>query len=101
MTVPVVAIFEVNVGAEETVEALFRGVIETTLAEEGCISYQLNRDTENPRRFVWTEEWASRELLQKHIEAPHIAALFEALPQYLTSSEVIALTPLAGGKASA
>ncbi|MDU6409372.1 MAG: putative quinol monooxygenase [Yersiniaceae bacterium] len=99
MTVPVVAIFEVNVGAEETVEALFRSVIETTLAEEGCITYQLNRDTENPRRFVWTEEWASRELLQKHLEAPHITALFEALPQHLTSSEVMVLSPLAGGKA--
>jgi quinol monooxygenase YgiN len=99
MTVPVVALFEVNVGAEETVEALFRGVIETTLAEEGCIAYQLNRDTANPRRFVWTEEWASRELLQKHSEAPHITALFEELPQYLTSSEVIVLSPIAGGKA--
>nr|WP_244269301.1 antibiotic biosynthesis monooxygenase [Pantoea septica] len=33
--------------------------METTLKEDGCVSYQLNRDTENLRRFVWTEEWQS------------------------------------------
>ncbi|MDY0970021.1 putative quinol monooxygenase [Siccibacter turicensis] len=99
MTVPVVAIFVAKPGAEQTVEALFRAVIDTTLAEEGCIRYQLNRDSDNPRRFVWTEEWQSRELLQKHIEAPHIAALFAELPQHVESSEVIVLGKVAGGAA--
>ena len=99
MTVPVVAIFVSKPGNEETVEALFRGVIETTLGEEGCIAYQLNRDSENPRRFVWTEEWQSRELLDKHLAAPHIAELFATLPQYIESSEVLVLAPLAGGAA--
>lgn len=99
MTVPVVAIFVAKPGAEQTVEALFRAVIDTTLAEEGCISYQLNRDSDNPRRFVWTEEWQSRELLQKHIEAPHIATLFAELPQYIESSDIIALEKMAGGAA--
>ena len=99
MTIPVVAIFTVKEGAEAKVEHMFRAVIDTTLAEEGCISYQLNRDTENASRFIWTEEWESRELLQKHLDAPHITTLFAEIPQYIVQSEVIALNKIAGGKA--
>lgn len=99
MSVPVVAIFLVKPGTEDVVEHLFRSVIDTTLGEDGCISYQLNRDTENPRRFVWTEEWESKALLERHLNAPHITDLFSVIPQYIETSEIIALHPLAGGAA--
>ncbi|MGD8162507.1 putative quinol monooxygenase [Pantoea sp. FN0307] len=99
MTVPVIAIFRVKPGTETTVEKLFRSVIDTTLAEEGCISYQLNLDTKDAGRFIWTEEWQSQALLDRHLNAPHIQALFSELPQYIESSEIIALKPLAGGAA--
>lgn len=99
MTVPVVAIFRVKPGTEAVVEKLFRSVIETTLGEEGCISYQLNVDTEDSRRFIWTEEWQSQTLLDRHLNAPHIQQLFSEVPQYIESSEIIALKPLAGGAA--
>ncbi|KMO40731.1 antibiotic biosynthesis monooxygenase [Methylobacterium variabile] len=99
MTVPVVAIFVAKPGAEARLEALFRSVIPATLAEAGCISYQLNRDLDDPRRFVWTEEWASRQALEQHLAAPHIAALFAQLPEHVESSQVIALGRVAGGRA--
>lgn len=99
MSVPVVAIFRVKPGHEETVETMFRSVIDTTLAEEGCISYQLNRDTADPARFVWTEEWETLELLEQHLAASHITELFANLPEFIESSDVIKLTPVAGGKA--
>lgn len=99
MSVPVVAIFRAKPGAESTVETLFKSVIDTTLAEEGCVTYQLNRDAGDPARFIWTEEWTSRDLLDRHLAAPHIATLFAELPQYIESSEVIPLTPVAGGAA--
>lgn len=99
MIVPVVAIFRVKPGTETLVEKMFRSVIETTLAEEGCISYQLNIDMADACRFIWTEEWQSQELLDRHLNAPHIQALFSELPQYIESSEIITLRPLAGGDA--
>lgn len=52
-----------------------------------------------PRRFVWTEEWESRELLDKHIAAPHITALLALIPDLLESAEVIALGKIDGGAA--
>jgi len=97
MTTPVVAIFLAKPGAEEKLETLFRGVIATTLKEEGCISYQLNRDLDQPRRFIWIEEWESRELLAKHIAAPHIASLLIEVPDLVESAEVISLRKVDGG----
>lgn len=99
MTTPVVAIFVAKAGSAEKLEELFRGVIETTLKEEGCISYQLNRDAKNPNRFIWTEEWTSQELLDKHLAAPHLVELFAQVPALVESSEVLPLVKLAGGAA--
>jgi quinol monooxygenase YgiN len=99
MTLPVVAIFIAKPGAEETLEALFRGVISTTLQEEGCISYQLNRDLDQPRRFIWTEEWESREYLDKHAASPHIEAILAKTPYLVESAEVIPLRKVDGGPA--
>ncbi|MGF9564730.1 putative quinol monooxygenase [Neorhizobium sp. BT27B] len=99
MTTPVVAIFVAKAGSEQKLEELFRGVIETTLKEEGCITYQLNRDANNPSRFIWTEEWTSQALLDKHLSAPHIAELFAQVPDLVESSEVLPLVKLAGGAA--
>ncbi len=99
MTTPTVAIFMAKAGAEDELEALFRSVIPTTLKEEGCISYQLNRDLDQPRRFVWTEEWASRDLLEKHAASPHIKAILDKIPALVESAEVIPMRKVDGGVA--
>jgi quinol monooxygenase YgiN len=99
MTTPVVAIFVAKSGSEQKLEELFRGVIAETLKEEGCTTYQLNRDAKNPRRYIWTEEWTSQQLLEKHLAAPHIAELFAQVPALVESSEVLPLVKLAGGAA--
>jgi len=99
MTTPVVAVFTAKPGKEDELEALFRGLIETTLKEEGCISYQLNRDLKHPGRFVWIEEWESEAALERHLAAPHLQALAAKLPECAASSDVIVLGKLAGGAA--
>ena len=99
MTLPVVAIFVAKPGFEQKLEQLFRGVVEPTLQEEGCISYQINRDLDNPRRFVFTEEWRSRADLDRHLATPHLKSLSEQVPECIESSEILLLSPLAGGAA--
>lgn len=97
MTTPVVAIFVAKPGMEDPLETLLRGVIDTTLQETGCISYQLNRDMKNARRFVFTETWASQADLDRHSAAPHLKALVEQLPAHIEFADVIVLEKLAGG----
>ncbi len=97
MTLPVVAIFVAKPGLEEKLETLLRSVVEPTLLEEGCISYQMNRDIANPRRFVFTEEWQSKADLDRHLAAPHLRMLSQQVPELIESSDVFLLAKLVGG----
>ena len=99
MTLPVVAIFVAKPGFEEKLETLLRSVVEPTLREEGCISYQVNRDIANPRRFVFTEEWQSRADLDRHLAAPHLRTLAAQVLELIESSDVFLLSKLVGGAA--
>ncbi|MEM8511466.1 quinol monooxygenase YgiN [Massilia sp. MP_M2] len=99
MTLPVVAIFVAKPGFEQKLETLLCSVVEPTLREEGCISYQVNRDIANPRRFVFTEEWQSKADLDRHLAAPHLRMLAEQVPELIESSDVFLLAKLVGGAA--
>jgi len=101
MTLPVIAVFVAKPGFEEKLEQLFRSVVDTTLGEEGCIGYQINRDRADPRRFVFIEEWQSQADLDRHLAAPHMQPLSEQVPACIESSYSLLLTKLAGGAASA
>lgn len=48
-------------------------LIEITRTEEGCINYDLHQDNENENHFMFYENWATRDLWQKHMENKHIA----------------------------
>lgn len=58
----------------ERVKAELEKLIPITLAEEGCLQYDLHQDNENPAHFLFFENWTSRELWQAHMNAPHLAA---------------------------
>jgi quinol monooxygenase YgiN len=71
-----------NITAEqdqvELVKAELEKLIPITRAEAGCLRYDLHRDDEEPRHFMFFETWESRELWQEHMQAPHLAAYLEA-----------------------
>lgn len=70
----VVARIKVKPGMEkEALEAL-RGLVAATRQEEGCICYILHRSTDDPSQFVFYENWAGKEALQRHMESPHFLA---------------------------
>ncbi len=58
----------------ELIRTELERLIEPTRAEEGCLQYDLHQDNENPAHFLFYENWTSRELWQKHMNAPHLAA---------------------------
>ena len=62
----------------EFVKSELLKLIAITRAEEGCISYDLHQDNENPNLFLFFENWESRELLEKHLKTKHIQAYIKA-----------------------
>jgi quinol monooxygenase YgiN len=49
-------------------------LIPTTKSEEGCVQYDLHQDNNDPARFLFYENWTSRELWQIHMRSAHLQA---------------------------
>jgi quinol monooxygenase YgiN len=87
----IVVIARVSVKPEKKAEllALAKGVIATTQAEEGCISYLLLDNSYDPGACMFVEEWANLPALQKHAAAPHIAEWRKQSKDLLSAKTVI------------
>ena len=56
----------------EFVKAELQKIIAPTLAEEGCLQYDLHQDNEEPEHFMFYENWASRNLWLAHMDQQHL-----------------------------
>jgi len=63
-------------------------LVEETRKEEGCISYQLLQDINNEQVFIFNEEWASAEALDKHMKSEHFALMQEIQKQIQEEGEI-------------
>ncbi len=74
----IVARIEASPGRAELVKSELLKLVEPTLAEAGCLQYDLHQDNDDPAVFLFYENWESRELWQNHMNSPHIAAYARA-----------------------
>jgi quinol monooxygenase YgiN len=96
--VVVVAVVRALPGNEERVLELYRGLLEPTHLEDGCLLYALHRDRADPGRLVFVERWASADALTRHACSAHIARVSEeAAPLLQGPVEVMVLDPVPGG----
>jgi quinol monooxygenase YgiN len=88
-TLTIVATIQAQPGHEAEIGAAFLALIEPTLAETGCLQYDLHRDLEVPGRLLFYENWASREDWEAHNASAHITALGAATKGKLGAVEIL------------
>lgn len=54
---------------------LYKELVDKTRREDGCLSYELFQDTENPCILTMIETWENRECLEKHFQTAHFREL--------------------------
>lgn len=55
--------------------------------EDGCISYHLHVDDEDPLHFVFTEEWENRDQWRdEHLNQPYILKINEDAPDMVSEA---------------
>jgi quinol monooxygenase YgiN len=91
----VVAHFEAKPGKEQELREALLALVEPTRKEEGCVQYDLHVDTENPGKFVFYENWTSREHLSRHAASAHIAAFGARKGELAAHAEVLTFTRIA------
>ncbi len=95
-TLTVVAFVETSAEKAEALKEVCLGLIDPSRKDKGCISYNLYQDKSNPGKFTFIEQWESQELLDAHLQTPHLAAAGEQFKTILTKElQVIALDKLA------
>ncbi len=79
----------------EIVKVALERLVATTRAEAGCLQYDLHQDNANPARFLFYENWESRELWQAHMNAPHLHEYGAATAGAIEDFSIIEMTQIA------
>ena len=86
-----VAQFIAKAGSEDELLQELHSLIRPTTKEKGCIRYELNQGTDNPRQIVFVEKFASREAFDSHCGMPYIKTFFADVAPRLVESQVVTL----------
>ena len=92
MPLTIVAHITAAEGKEDLVFSELKKMVAPTLAEAGCLQYDLHRDNDKPTHFMFFENWESRELWQDHINSAHIAAYVKATEGAVTDKAIYEMT---------
>ncbi|NIO03514.1 MAG: antibiotic biosynthesis monooxygenase [Proteobacteria bacterium] len=70
--VTVVARIKAKVGMEEKIRQELLSLVSPTRSEAGCMNYDLHQSIEEKSLFLFYENWASKDDLDRHREMPHL-----------------------------
>lgn len=70
-------ILEAKPGKEVELREALTALLAPTRLEDGCIDYEFHLDPQNPGRFMFYENWESREQWDAHMETDHIKGFIE------------------------
>lgn len=78
----------------ELVKQALLDLIPPTLNEEGCLNYDLHQDNQDPNRFFFYENWASRSLWLDHNNSEHISRHKERMTDAIVEVTIREMTVL-------
>ncbi|EGY33247.1 putative quinol monooxygenase [Aggregatibacter actinomycetemcomitans] len=64
-------------------------LIKHTRQEAGCVSYELQKNTEQPNHYVFLEQWKSKADLENHFATPHFTSIIPVLVEYCEQAPVV------------
>ncbi len=95
MTVKVIAFVTVKPGHEDAFVEAARVCVAASRAEPGVLHYELWREAEGERRFVFNELYADEAAVQAHMTADHFKAFGRAARDLAAARpEIIATQPI-------
>ncbi|MFX0576209.1 putative quinol monooxygenase [Nocardia nepalensis] len=75
--------FTAKPGRETELRETLEDMVAPTLAEAGCLAYELYLHPSDPSRVVLLEEWVDEAALAAHFETPHLKECAATLDEIL------------------
>ena len=91
-SVVVFAGFKAKENKADELKAELTSLVEPTRTEEGCLRYELHRDSGEPGSFMFYEVWRSQEDLDKHLGTPALVRLLGLVPKLCSESPMVRVT---------
>lgn len=85
----IVAHFKSRPEHQGEVESLLQGFVEPSRRDDGCLCYDLHRDTEDHNSFAIVDGWRDRAAVDNHVGAAHVAATIAKLEPLLAEPPVV------------
>lgn len=82
-TLRVIARLQAKTGKGPELRSVLEGLISPTRNEEGCISYHLLENKDDPTEFTFVEEWRGDSDVDAHFETDHVKNALTRLPDLL------------------
>ncbi|QLY33705.1 putative quinol monooxygenase [Nocardia huaxiensis] len=89
MSLHVVAELRARPGQEDRLRTALEAMIEPSLAEPGCLSYQPFTNPNDPTHMVVVEEWTAAQALEDHFTTPHFRHIAKVLEDILGEPMII------------
>jgi len=70
-------------------------LVEASRREEGCLQYDLFVGADDPRLFIFLENWTSRAALDRHLQSPHIRAFANVSRELRETPRILTYTRIA------
>jgi quinol monooxygenase YgiN len=70
-SVKVINVWQCTPDAEETFEQELKRLVDTSVTEDGCISYEIYQPKNQSNEYVMIEEWQDEDALDQHQNSPH------------------------------
>ncbi len=87
----VIATLQAKPGQEAQLRRELQSLILTTRQEPGCLNYDLHVAQDDPGKFLFHENWASRKHLDDHLARPHLQGFLAKAGDLLTAPPQITL----------
>ncbi|MFM2293723.1 MAG: hypothetical protein RLZZ350_136 [Verrucomicrobiota bacterium] len=84
-TITVIATFQAQPGQETKLRESLLGLLAPTRREPGCLNYDLHQAPDDPAKFLFHENWASKAALDAHLKSPHVAVLLPRVGDLCTA----------------
>jgi quinol monooxygenase YgiN len=69
--------------AEGAFDTELKKLVDASVKEQGCLSYELYQYKDEPTRYVIEEEWTDEDTLAAHMETPHYKYFVHIAPALL------------------
>jgi quinol monooxygenase YgiN len=79
----IIAKLRAKPGMEARVREVFSVLRGPTHEEEGCVYYEFHQSLEDPRDFMFYENWTSAGHLDAHLKTVHLRAVLSVAPEIL------------------